>query len=259
MNTPLHNGHEDLRYAEYVLGVLDADARVAVEQEVTDDPQAATAVQWWQQRLTPLSEDVAASAPPDYVWARIQDAVGHPASVSTTAPGPERNTSRPGLWNSLPLWRWLGLGGSVVAAACLVLAFVVTRPQPGAPTTPTTVSYMVARIQQNNGVAGWTATMDLQRARMVVVPATPKPVASDRSTELWLIPPGHKPISLGLIAENRPTTVRLPPTLLKQLGTKALLAVSVEPHGGSPTGQPTGPVVAKGHIGAAPATTPTTG
>ncbi|HET7268284.1 MAG TPA: anti-sigma factor [Oleiagrimonas sp.] len=253
MNTPLHNGHDDLRYAEYVLGVLDADARAAVEQEVRDDPHAATAVQWWQQRLTPLSEDMASSAPPEYVWARIQDALGHPASVPTT-PASARPVTRGGLWDSLPLWRWLGIGGSVAAVACLVIAFVVTRPQPTAPTA-TTTSYMVSRIQQNNGVAGWTATMDLKRARMVVVPATPKPVASDRSTELWLIPPGHKPISLGLIAENHPTTVSLSQAQLKQLGPKALLAVSVEPHGGSPTGQPTGPVVAKGHIGAAPVTT----
>lgn len=254
MNTPLDHDHEDLRHAEYVLGVLDADARAAVEREVQDDPDAAATVQWWQQRLTPLSEDIASNAPPEYIWARIQDALGHSASIPVTAPRP---IPRPGLWNSLALWRWLGIGGGVVAAACLALAIVVTRPPPTAPTT-TTASYMVARIQQNNGVAGWTATMDLKHARMVVVPATPAAVASDRSTELWLIPPGKKPISLGLIAENRPTTVALSPALLAQLGTKALLAVSVEPHGGSPTGQPTGPVVAKGSIGVVPAR-PTTG
>lgn len=249
MNTPLNHDHDDLRHAEYVLGVLDADARAVVEQEIRDDPHAAAAVQWWQQRLTPLSEDIATSAPPEYIWARIQDALGHPTTIPTATVRP---TSRPGLWNSLALWRWLGIGGSVVAAACLALAIFVTRPQPSTPAT-TTASYMVSRIQQNNGIAGWTATMDIKHARMVVVPATPKAVASDRSTELWLIPPGKKPISLGLIAENHPTTVALSPTLLAQLGPKALLAVSVEPLGGSPTGQPTGPVMAKGSIGTASA------
>jgi hypothetical protein len=40
--------------------------------------------------------------------------------------------------------------------------------------------------------------------------------------------------------------------MLARLGPTAALAVSVEPVGGSPTGQPTGPVIAKGAIGAAP-------
>ena len=36
-----------------------------------------------------------------------------------------------------------------------------------------------------------------------------------------------------------------------RIAMAAALAVSVEPPGGSPTGQPTGPVIAKGTIGAA--------
>ncbi|HEX7340034.1 MAG TPA: anti-sigma factor [Rhodanobacteraceae bacterium] len=257
MNTPLHNGHDELRYAEYVLGVLDAAARAAVAQEMRDDPQAAAAVAAWTERLAPLGEDVAASTPPDYVWARIQSALGHPAGIAVT-PASDRSASRGGLWNSLALWRWLGIGSGVVAAACLAMVIFVVRPKAVVPTAAT-ASYMVARIQQGNGVAGWTATMDLAHARMVVIPATPQPVASGHSTQLWLIPPGHKPISLGLIAENRPTTVRLSSAQLRQLGPKALLAVSVEPHGGSPTGQPTGPVVAKGLVGAASHPGATTG
>lgn len=247
MNTPLDNDDHELRHAEYVLGVLDAAARVEVEGEIESDPQAATAVQWWQQHLTPLSEDIAATAPPEYIWARIQDALGHAATIPASD---ARAPAKRGLWDSLVLWRWLGVGASVVAAACLVLVFTVPRitTVPPAVVSP---AYMVASIAQNNGVAGWTATMDLDHKRMVVVPATPAAVAADKSTELWLIPPGQKPISLGLIAENRPTTVTLSPTMVKQLSAKALLAVSVEPHGGSPTGQPTGPVVAKGAISGA--------
>lgn len=247
MNTPLDNDNNELRHAEYVLGVLDAAARADVEREIEADAQAAAAVQWWQQRLTPLSEDIATTAPPEYIWARIQEALGHDATipVSTARPPAKR-----GLWDNLVLWRWLGVGASVVAAACLVLVFTVPRVTT---TPPAAVSpaYMVASIAQDNGIAGWTATMDLDHKRMVIVPATPAAVAADKSTELWLIPPGQKPISLGLIAENQPTTVALSPALLNQLSAKALLAVSVEPHGGSPTGQPTGPVVAKGAISGA--------
>jgi len=112
--------------------------------------------------------------------------------------------------------------------------------------------YMASTIQQDNGSTGWTATMDLQHARMVVVPATPVAFAQGRAPELWLIPAGGKPISVGMIARDKPTTLTLDPALLAQLGPTAALAVSVEPIGGSPTGQPTGAVIAKGAIGAAP-------
>jgi Uncharacterized protein conserved in bacteria len=112
--------------------------------------------------------------------------------------------------------------------------------------------YMVSTIQQDNGSTGWTATMDLQHARMVVVPATPVAFAQGRAPQLWLIPAGGKPISVGMIARDRPTTLALDAALLARLGPTAALAVSVEPLGGSPTGQPTGAVIAKGTISGAP-------
>jgi anti-sigma-K factor RskA len=93
--------------------------------------------------------------------------------------------------------------------------------------------------------------MNLKQASMVIVPATPVAIAADRSAELWLVPPGEKPISLGVIAPNKPITMHLRPDLLTRLSAKALLAVSNEPLGGSPTGQATGPIIAKGAISGA--------
>jgi anti-sigma-K factor RskA len=240
MNTPADHRDQDLRHAEYVLGVLDADARAAVEREIRDDPQAAAAVARWQGQLMPLADDIKEAEPPPYVWARVHDA------VQFTAPKPAR--SRGNLWDNLRLWRWLAIGASVVAAACLVVAVLQPRPT----STPAgQVGYMAATIEQDNGTAGWTATMDLQHARMIVVPATPVAFAPGRAAELWLVPAGGKPLSLGVIARDRPTSIALRPDLLAHLGASALLAVSVEPAGGSPTGQPTGAIIAKGAIGGA--------
>jgi anti-sigma-K factor RskA len=112
---------------------------------------------------------------------------------------------------------------------------------------------MVSSIRQVNGIAGWTATMDLSRKEVVVVPATPAAIARDRSTQLWLIPAGKKPISVGVFASDATTVLPLSAELMSQLGPTAALAVSVEPMGGSPTGQPTGPVIAQGAISGTPA------
>lgn len=244
MNTPIDDGNHNLRYAEYVLGVLDADTRAEVAREVLVSDEAATAVALWQRRLTPLADTIQDVMPGPYVWARIHDALQLDAPARAPAVQPRR-----GLWNNLPLWHWLGIGASAVAVALLV---VVSLPRPTPAPAVASVAYMASTIQQDNGTTGWTATMDLQHARMVVVPATPIAFAQGRAPELWLIPAGEKPISVGMIARDKPTTIALDPALLARLGPTAALAVSVEPVGGSPTGQPTGAVIAKGAIGAAP-------
>jgi anti-sigma-K factor RskA len=176
------------------------------------------------------------------VWTRIQQAL----RMDTR----ERAYTRPRLWDSLRFWHWFGLGASTLAAACLLLLFVSMGPRtrPGAPA----VAFMASTITQTNGQVGWTATMDIQQARIIVVPVAPTSFAQGKAPQLWLVPSGQKPISVGMIAANAPTTLKLDPVLLAQLGPTAALAVSVEPISGSPTGQPTGPVVATGAIGAAP-------
>jgi len=242
MNTPAHENDDDLRYAEYVLGVLDVDARAAVTRDIESSPAAAAAVAVWERNLLPLAEEIVDVAPAPYVWARISDALKLNA--------PDRVAPRKGLWNNLQLWHWIGIGASAVAIASVL--FIATLPRPSPPSVSVSAGYMVSNIQQDNGVTGWTATIDLQNARMVVVPASPTAFEQGRAPELWLIPSGQKPISVGMIMPDKPTTLALDAALLSRLDPTAALAVSVEPIGGSPTGQPTGPVIAKGAISTAP-------
>ncbi len=69
-----------------------------------------------------------------------------------------------------------------------------------------------------------------------------------RVPELWLIPADGKPRPLGLLSADRPVTIAIPAELRAQAIGDAVLAVSLEPPGGSPTGQPTGPVIASGKL-----------
>jgi anti-sigma-K factor RskA len=238
MNTPADESADDLRYAEYVLGVLEADERVAVEEELAASSAAAAAEMRWRERLLPLAEQVTPQAPPERLWLRIR------ARLEFDSAG-----SGSGLWDNLRLWHWLSLGsGVLLAGACAALVFMFMH-RPAAPPIP----YMASTMTEHNGQVGWTATMDIRQARMVVVPAAPQTVQSGRTPELWLIPSGGRPIAVGLISTHVPVTLALSANLVARLGPSARLAVSIEPRGGSPTGQPTGPVVAAGAIGAAPA------
>lgn len=234
----------DLRYAEYVLGVLDADARAAIEREVLESVAAAAAVERWRRQLLPLTEEIAPESPPARVWQRIREEL-----QLEPARRPAPRTGAPDAGEILRFWRRLTLGaGALLAAACVALVVLIVRW----PTTPA-IPYMASTITESGGRVGWTATMDIGKARMIIVPASPQPLSAGHAPELWLIPHGGKPIAVGVISATVPVAIKLGPALLARLGPTAILAVSVEPPGGSPTGQPTGPVVAEGKIGAAAA------
>lgn len=241
MSTP-SDDFPDLRYAEYVLGVLDADARAQVEREMAASESAAAAVALWRRRLLPWVEEIAPESPSSDLWLRIR------AELQLEASGPPRERGeRIGLAADLRLWRRLTLAtGALLAAACVAIVVLVVH-RPAAPPIP----YMASTITEAGGQVGWTATMDIGKARMIVVPGTPQGVSAGHSAELWLIPHGGKPIAVGIISAITPVTINLTPALLAQFGPTAILAVSVEPPGGSTTGQPTGPVIAQGKIGAA--------
>jgi anti-sigma-K factor RskA len=231
----------NLRYAEYVLGVLDADARAAIAHEVATADEAAEAVALWQRRLSPLAQILPEVIPSDPVWTQIRRKLRWDETSGTRSVG---------FWGTARPWRWLSLGSSLVAACCVF--FLLKGPVPQRPPA-VPVGLMVSSIRQDNGVTDWTATVDLDRKQILVVPASSPAVPSGRSTQLWLIPAGRAPISVGVFAPDHPVALPLSAELLAQLGPTAALAVSLEPQGGSPTGQPTGAVIAKGTISGAPA------
>ncbi len=54
---------------------------------------------------------------------------------------------------------------------------------------------------------------------------------------------------LGVFQDQGDGSIVIPPDMRGRLKDGVTLAVSLEPFGGSPTGKPTGPVVASGKIG----------
>ncbi len=239
MNTPA-NHDDELRCAEYALGVLSAAERRELEREAGENPLVQANLHRWQARIAPLAEDAPPVEPPPRVWQRIQRDLGVAPEVRAARPAPST------WWDNLRLWRWLGLGAGIAALVLLAVNFssLMHFGQPTAVVSP----YMVAAIARQDGVTHWTATVDTRRGNMVVVPADKSVIAAGRATELWLIPPNAKPIALGVFPADQPASMALPPEILAQMGDNAMLAVSIEPSGGSPTGQPTGPVVASGTI-----------
>lgn len=204
---------EDALAAEYVLGVLDAGERAEVAARIKRDPAFAARVTDWEARLSGLNDGFA-EAPAPNLLPKIE------ARLFPKAPQ-----------RRFGLFGWL-TGAVVATALALATVAVLAPPRPTPVATLATADNRLAyRVTHFGG--------SLQVSRIAGVPAVPGQVH-----ELWVIAPGASPVSLGLL-QDRPLVVSYP---VPPAGF--VLAVSIEPEGGSPTGAPTGPVILTAEIGA---------
>jgi anti-sigma-K factor RskA len=121
-------------------------------------------------------------------------------------------------------------------------------PPPLAKSAPVQEEPMqVALLKSTTGPTAFVATLDRSRKRMTISPgAAQAPRKGD--LELWMIPPDGAPQALGVIPADRSASMPMPDAFAGKGDTPIVLAVTEEPTGGSPTGKPTGPVVAKGRF-----------
>jgi anti-sigma-K factor RskA len=230
----------DVLAGEYVLGVLDADRRRDTQARIERDAAFARLVHGWERRLAALLNEIAPVAPPQYVWPRIRTRLGwSPLNDDASAQRP---------WQRIGFWQ---AAAGLAAAAALAVVFIGPR---GALAPADTVavapaqSRAVTTLLRDDGTAGWLASIDPARGTVLLMPV-PAPADSEgRVSELWLIPAGEAPRSLGLLPAGKTHEIRIPDELRRALTEGSTLAVSLEPADGPPHDAPTGPIVAKGGI-----------
>ncbi len=203
--------------AEYVLGTLHGRARARFERLMQQDRQLRDDVADWQTRMMPLADSLAPIKPRGRVWRDIRSSLGFDT------------VSR----RSFLFWRNLGVFSS--AAAILMAVYISTA------SLHTSAHDYIAIIADKHAKPIWLfSSNDTVISIKSLVPST---VIAGRSLELWLLPDGGQPVSLGLLPLNGNKTRLLPHAVAKLMANSHALAVSLEPAGGSPTGQPTGPIL----------------
>lgn len=235
--------HERLA-AEFALGTLRGAARMRFLRWMREDASIALAVARWEERLAPLGGAIAPVEPPARVWRAVEETIAR------------RGGAKPGAWENVAFWRGFGLSAGGMAAA-LLAALMLLAPQPPLPAPPP----VVLRVPANEMAASYLAVLTdpkTQRPAIVVSAGRnsselwvktldPSIHVSDKSLELWALPAGGAPRSLGLVASaDKPAVLRLAAAADQSLGNVPALAVSLEPPGGSRTGAPTGPVLFSG-------------
>ncbi len=219
--------------AEFALGSLPPEERQEAESLMASDPAFAAMVTAWERRLIPLALALEPVEAPPRIRGAVMKAIAGDTAGSETVVAWKRRASA---------WRLATLGASAIAAS--LAAFIAL----GTPEGPLTDQRYVAVLQAEGPGPAFLASIDLANGSISVrtVGAPPQP---GKSYELWAVGAGRdKPQSLGVIDAS----FRIPASKLGKIDPAALkdtlFAVSLEPEGGSPTGQATGPVMFTGKL-----------
>lgn len=227
MSTDPRNGAADLPQedaAEYVLGTLSDADRAAFEARLRHDRALAREVYAWQDRLLPLTARVAPLAPPRGLWAAIRDRIaGSPRAA-------------------VPWWRRLGLW-QAASAASLLLAVVLGVRLLATDDAPRYLAVLNTPDNQARWVVELVSDDTVRLQPVGAMPAVP----AGKALQFWTKPEGaERPTSLGLVAAGQP--LELPRDRLPAVEAGQLFEVTLEPATGSPTGRPTGPILAIGRM-----------
>ena len=267
--------------AEYVLGTLDAAERAQADALLAADAEFAAVVRQWERRLGELNVMVAPVEPPAPVWGKIMASIAAtspaepmrlPDVAAPAALVAEQGPSAEIIDLTQRMRRWRGLTVMTGAVAASIVAIVAAReyrpdmlpadwrPKPQVVERviekPVEVvrevvrevpaarpAQFVAVFQKDEQSPAFVMSVDIDK-RMVTVRQVAAERLADRTYQLWIATqPGAAPRSLGVLG-NDDFTVRAAladydPAVINN----ATFGISLEPLGGSPTGQPTGPVI----------------
>lgn len=202
---------DDLLAAEYVLGLLEGPEWRAARDRASIDSGFAARVQAWEERLAPLNAEFEELSPPDLL----------PQIEASLFPERRKPTRKGWLWG-------LGLG---TLTALVVLVAVFFRFPPTPPAQPALVAELVEEARGLRLSANYSVTTQILDLRLVGPEADP-----GQDYELWVIDDSGQPRSLGVLAADQSR-------LQTSLAEGQILAISLEPEGGSPQPGPTGAVL----------------
>jgi anti-sigma-K factor RskA len=203
--------------SEYALGTLRGPARRRFERWRASTPGVDERCRFWEERLMYLAKNIEPVQPPAHVWPAIERRLNFTRS------------------SALRRTRWFALAASVL----LVVGTVSLLWR----NIPATRPIAVATISAKSGEHLWELEVFGKKDRLVtrVAKLPTRPTGSDY--ELWALPAGAAPVSLGVLPTAGASTRTLTLMQMQALAHSNQVAVSIEPLGGSPTGQPTGAVV----------------
>ena len=220
----------EIEAGEYVLGLVEGAESAAFEDRLRTDPDLRAALIAVKERFHELDLTAPVSAAPIALWSRIEARLDAPV-VNVVPLRPRAKAS------SAPGWGfWSGVAAAGLAAILGLGLFWMTY----APVQPQLIVVLLDAQAQPGAIVEAYAS-----ERVRVVPLSRFDIPEGKVLQVWTLPsPATGPVSLGLLDGTRATTlsgIDLPSPRPEQL-----YEITLEQAGGSPTGRPTGPIIAKG-------------
>jgi anti-sigma-K factor RskA len=226
--TDISGGDEDgFLAAEYALGLLSPAEYAAVGARLRNEPALRADLRFWRQRLSSLDGEFAETPAPAAIWPRIEQ------RLFTAA-------AKPGLWNSLALWRSLSAAAALVAIIAIGVNVATPRPDPNA-----FAAQLVAALNAQGSDVSMVALYNASTGQLRLTTLSGEAVP-DKDYELWAIEGDAPAKSMGVIPINQRVDLAVKPDILAGFGPGTTLAITLEPKGGAPHGVATGPIVAAG-------------
>jgi len=219
----------DMLAAEFVLGTLPVEDRQRVQRLRTTHPELDAQILQWESRLSALNDEIEPVDPAPGLFARIERSIDQLEQASS------QHNEVVRLRQQVSRWRLSTAATSI--AAMLLVAVMMLEP------TPTESPY-VAVFQHNDEQPAFLLTVDLARKQLNIQPVTARP-AGNQSYQLWIKDDelGPTPRSVGVLNEHFEVDPAALTNYDAELLRRATFGISLEPRGGSPTGQPTGPAL----------------
>lgn len=227
--TDAHEQHTQA--AEFVLGLLEGEAKTEAERRLASDAAFAREVERWRARFAEFDDVTEPRTADETLWRRIE------ATMSAGAPQTAAPSLWTRLWNDLAVMRTAAVGASFAVLMLAVGLGVAIRQ---ARLQPTMVAVLL------DGSRAGAVVHAFADGRVVLVPLTSINVPAGRVLEVWTLPSRERgPVSVGQM--DRARTLELQLKDLPSPGPDQLFEITLEPAGGSPTGRPTGPILFKGN------------
>ena len=237
----------ELLAASHALGTLRGGARRRFETLAREQAPVRAAALVWQGRLASMTELQSPVVPDPAVWTRIRNMIDAEqaqlalARQREAASAAQQRKPAGGWLGSLALWRGATAAGALATVLAVTVGLNLRDQLQNAPA----VQY-VAVLSDDKDAASMLVTFDPKKRQLVLQRVGGFSEGADKSLQLWALPPGGAPRSLGVL--DRAPGLRLPAS---EADVRAVptLAISLEPKGGVPSeGGPTGPVLFKGAL-----------
>ena len=229
---------------QYSLRVLEGEDLVKAHRLMLSDPDFAQAVAWWDRNLGTMAEEAEVFAPSADVKHAIMDRIRHErqsaSDIAQMVPTPNKAS---------PLSVGYALFGTAMAAAAFIL--FISTPNPASQSVPAPAvqqgPQFVVQMQSEDGKSRLAGIIE-PGSRRIAMRASGLQAAAGETAELWVIPEGGAPRSLGYIPNSGVLDRNLTATEASLLVEGSALAVTFEKDTGVPHEAPTLPIVLTGPV-----------